>query len=140
DTLVHDVVEMAMKAGASEAEVVLSQGDDFSVTVRLGEVETLEQASPRTLGLRVFTDHKLAYSTTSDFDHRSLQRFVAETVAMSRLLSPDPANTLPQEVPVLPDLDLELLDPGVSRLTTDRKIELAMRAGAAAAAYAARLP
>jgi PmbA protein len=34
--------------------VILAEGNDFSVTVRLGEVETLEQAGSKALGLRVF--------------------------------------------------------------------------------------
>ena len=35
--LATDVVELAVKAGASDAEVVIREGDEFSVNVRLGQ-------------------------------------------------------------------------------------------------------
>jgi len=38
ESLVADVVAQAMKAGASDAEAVAREGDEFSVNVRLGEV------------------------------------------------------------------------------------------------------
>ena len=40
DSLVADVVAEAVKAGATDAEAVASEGDEFSVNVRMGEVET----------------------------------------------------------------------------------------------------
>ena len=44
----------AVKAGASDAEAVAREGDEFSVNVRMGEVETLKDSGSRALGLRVF--------------------------------------------------------------------------------------
>ena len=54
ETLAADVVAQAIKAGASDAEAVAREGDEFSVNVRLGEVETLKESGSRGLGLRVF--------------------------------------------------------------------------------------
>ena len=54
ETLAADVVALAMKAGASDAEAVVREGDEFSVNVRMGEVETLKESGSRGLGLRVF--------------------------------------------------------------------------------------
>ena len=39
-TLAADVVALAVKSGASDAEVVAREGDEFSVNVRMGQVET----------------------------------------------------------------------------------------------------
>ena len=36
--LAADVVERARRAGATEAEVVIREGDEFSTLVRLGQV------------------------------------------------------------------------------------------------------
>ena len=54
ESLAAEVVALAMKAGASDAEAVIREGDEFSVNVRMGEVETLKESGSRGLGLRVF--------------------------------------------------------------------------------------
>ena len=49
--LAADVVRRAMATGASAAEAVIQEGDEFSTVVRLGEVETLKEAGSRALGV-----------------------------------------------------------------------------------------
>ena len=49
ESLTADVVALAMKAGASDAEAVVREGDEFSVTVRMGEVETLKESGSRSI-------------------------------------------------------------------------------------------
>ena len=66
ESLAADVVAMAMKAGASDAEAVAREGDEFSVTVRMGEVEKLVESGSRALGLRVFMGQRSASTSTSD--------------------------------------------------------------------------
>ena len=48
--LAADVVERALQAGATEAEVVIREGDEFSTLVRLGQVETLKESGARGIG------------------------------------------------------------------------------------------
>ena len=45
--LAADVVDRAVRAGATEAEVVIREGDEFSTLVRLGQVETLKESGAR---------------------------------------------------------------------------------------------
>src|SRR4051812_49633651 len=52
--LATDVVKRAMAGGASAAECVVREGDEFSSVVRLGQVETLKESGGRSMGLRVF--------------------------------------------------------------------------------------
>ena len=47
ESLAADVVALAMKAGASDAEAVAREGDEFSVNVRMGQVETLKESGSR---------------------------------------------------------------------------------------------
>ncbi len=54
ESLAAEVVDLAIKAGASDAEAVAREGDEFSVNVRMGQVETLQESGSRGLGLRVF--------------------------------------------------------------------------------------
>ena len=43
-----------MAGGATAAECVVREGDEFSTLVRLGQVETLKEAGSRSIGVRVF--------------------------------------------------------------------------------------
>ena len=52
--LAQDVVARAMAGGATTAEAVVREGDDFSTVVRLGQVETLKEAGSKSVGVRVF--------------------------------------------------------------------------------------
>jgi PmbA protein len=54
ESLAADVVALAMKAGASDAEAVVREGDEFSVNVRMGQVETLKESGSRGLGCGSF--------------------------------------------------------------------------------------
>ena len=47
-TLAQDIVARATKGGATAAECVVREGDEFSTLVRLGQVETLKESGSRT--------------------------------------------------------------------------------------------
>ena len=55
-----DVVTRAMKGGATAAECVVREGDEFSTLVRLGQVETLKESGSRAIGVRVFFGQRAA--------------------------------------------------------------------------------
>ena len=95
-TTARDVIERAKKDGATAADVLIREDDSFSVTVRLGEVETLKQAISRSLMLRVFVGKRTAASHTSDLTPSVLQGLVDETVGMARLTSEDDSAGLPE--------------------------------------------
>ena len=42
--LAQDMVRRAMAGGATAAEAVVREGDEFSTVVRLGQVETLKES------------------------------------------------------------------------------------------------
>ena len=52
--MVADVLELARERGATEAEADVSEGYGQSVTVRRGEVETIEYNRDKSLGITVF--------------------------------------------------------------------------------------
>ena len=61
-----------MAGGATAAECVIREGDEFSVLVRLGQVETLKEAGSRAIGVRVFQGQRAASTYSSDFSRDSL--------------------------------------------------------------------
>src|SRR5260370_7072963 len=95
DQIAGDLVERAMRAGATAADAVVHQADEFSTSVRLGKIESLKEAASHALGLRVFRGARSASSFSTDFAEDSLRRLVERTLEMARVTSEDPAIGLP---------------------------------------------
>ena len=138
-SLVDHVLSHARQRGADDAEVMLSAGRNFSATVRLGEVERLQEAASRTLGLRVFKGGRTASRYTSDLTPRGLAQFVDRTLDLVQIADPDPAAALPDWEERPADPDLQLFDPAVEALSAEEKIERALRAERAALDFDPRI-
>jgi len=126
-----DVLAKAKRGGATEADIIIADGETFSVQVRLGAVDRLTKAREKHLGLRVFVGKRSASTSTSDFTADSLNQLVAETCTLAKAVVEDQVSGLPaadQLAGAKPDLDL--YDP--TRLNTEQQIELAKRVEAAA--------
>jgi PmbA protein len=95
--LASDVLSRALKAGATDAEAVVYEGDEFSALVRLGQVETLKESGSRAVGLRVFIGQRTASTSSSDFSTESLSKLVEGAVTLARITSEDPFAGLPEE-------------------------------------------
>lgn len=138
--LAEDVVHHALRAGASDAEVVVREGDEFSTLVRLGQVETLKESGSRGIGLRVFAGSRTASTSTSDFSREGLAHLVSGAIDLVRVTSEDPFAGLPETGDfgqLASDLDLYYED--VYSLPTSERIAYARRAEAAALAADARI-
>jgi PmbA protein len=102
-------VQMAVRAGADEAEAQVSDGMELTAKIRMGQPELVQEAGSRGLGLRVFRDLRQSVTFTSDLRPHALERFVADAVALAKLSEPDELHRLPdadQLARELPDLDL----------------------------------
>ncbi len=136
--LAADLLARAKQCGATEADVVVADGETFSVQVRMGSVDRLTKAREKRLGLRVFVGKHSASSSTSDFSNDSLDRFVSETCTLAKAVVEDPVSGLPNPDQLATDQpDLDLYDP--TRLETEFQIEQARRAEAAAFATDSRI-
>src|SRR5438874_12442829 len=94
--LASDVLSKALKAGASDAEAVVYEGDEFSALVHLGQVETLKESGSRAVGLRVFIGQHTASTSSSDFSDESIKRLVDGAIKLARITSEDPFAGLPE--------------------------------------------
>jgi PmbA protein len=131
--LLSDIVDQAVKRGATDAEAVGIEGAEFHVEVRLGAVEKLQEAASRGIGLRVLYQGRQASSSTSDISPQAIDELISCAVEMAKLTSVDEAATLPPRDDLAHEVaDLGLYDPGVSELPTGRKIEMARSAEEAA--------
>src|SRR5271170_2177749 len=95
-SLAAEVVSRATQAGATDAEAVVSEGDEFSVTVRMGQVETLQESGSRGLGLRVFLGQRSGSASTSDLTAEGIRQLVEGALALARVTEEDPFAGLPE--------------------------------------------
>ena len=143
--LAADVLARALRAGATDAEAVVFEGDEFEVKVRLGQVETLKESGSRAVGLRVFIAsgkaNRTASTSSSDFSPESIDRLVSGAVSLARITSEDPFAGLPEESAFgqhnvaaqhLYFDDVNLQEPAA-------RIEIARQAEAAAMAFDTRI-
>ena len=140
ESLVSDVVAQAMKAGASDVEAVAREGDEFSVNVRMGEVETLKESGSRGLGLRVFLGKRSGSASTSDLTGDGIRQLVEGALALAKVTEEDPFAGLPDAGGFGSTAgDLHLYFDDVYSLDGAERIEWARRAEAAAMAADPRI-
>ena len=140
ESLAADVVAQALKAGASDAEAVAREGDEFSVNVRMGQVETLKESGSRGLGVRVFLGKRSASTSTSDLTAEGIRQLVDGAMALVNVTEEDAFSGLPEtaEFGALSS-DLHLYHEDVYSLPGPERIEWARRAEAAALEADARI-
>jgi PmbA protein len=142
--LASDVLSKALKAGATDAEAVVYEGDEFSALVHLGQVETLKESGSRAVGLRVFLNsgnaQHTASTSSSDFSPESIARLVEGAITLAKITNEDPFAGLPEahEFGQL-DGDLHLYFDDVNEMPPAERIEIARRTEAAALAYDTRI-
>ncbi len=139
ETLAADAVAQAVKAGASDAEVVIREGDEFSVNVRMGQVETLKESGSRAMGLRVYQGKRSASSSTSDLTGDGIRLLIEGALALVKVTEEDPSVGLPDEEFGAVQDDLHLYYDDVYSLPGPERIEWARRAEAAALAADKRI-
>ncbi|MGD1101037.1 MAG: metallopeptidase TldD-related protein [Terriglobia bacterium] len=128
-----ELVNRAMRGGATAADVTVHETDEFSTALRLGQIEKLKEAASKALGLRIFRGVRSASSFSSDFSLPSLERLVERTLAMARVTSEDPASGLPEAALLgRHEGDLGLYSEDVAELSTEECIDYARRAERAA--------
>src|ERR1700724_1093899 len=131
--LATDVVRRAMKSGATAAECVVREGDEFSTVVRLGQVETLKESGSRAIGVRVFFGQRAASTYSSDFSAAGIERMLRSALELAKITSEDPYAGIP-EAAKLGSLsgNLHLYHQDVYSLPGPERIEYARRAEKAA--------
>jgi PmbA protein len=130
--LAQDIVRRAVSGGATAAECVVREGDEFSTLVRLGQVETLKEAGSKAIGVRVFYGKRAASTYSSDFSPEGLDRMLKSALDLAKITSEDPFSGIPEpsQLGALSgDLDLYCEDvyslPGEERISYARRTEKA---------------
>lgn len=110
----HDVVgfalEEAHRQGASQAEADASRAKGLGVTVRLGEVETIEYQRDRGLSVTVYFGQRKGAASTGDLSRQAVRATVEKACAIARFTAEDSYAGLVEPEALardIPDLDLD---------------------------------
>jgi len=106
---VIQALELAKKLGATQAEAGVSSETGLSLTVRLGEVETIEYQRDRGLGVTVYFGHRKGSASTADLAPGSVRESVEKACSIARFTAEDPCAGLADAELMatdIPDLDL----------------------------------
>ena len=108
-SLVADILGEAQRRGASAAEVSASEDIGLGVTVRMGELETVEFNHDRGFGITVYFGKRKGSASTSDSSPDAIVETVAAAANIARYTQEDNCAGLAEAslmAVVLPDLDL----------------------------------
>jgi PmbA protein len=118
------VLEYAKSRRATAFECEVSEGFGQTVTVRRGEVETIEYSRDKGIGVTVYTGQQRGHASSSDFSPQAMRDTVDAALSIASFTAPDDAAGLAD-----PDLlartfpELDLWHPW--DLPVERAIELA---------------
>ena len=140
--LAQDVLRFAKEKGASGASVEISEGNGLAVTVRKGQIETIEQNKDKGIDVNVYLGERghirRGNASTSDFSQRSLQDTVEAAYNIARFTAEDDCAGLPDaDMLEMHPRDLRLCYPWL--ISTEEAVELAQRCEAAAFAVDKRV-
>ncbi|HWP94654.1 MAG TPA: metalloprotease PmbA [Gammaproteobacteria bacterium] len=138
ERIVADTLDQARALGATQAEAAASVEAGLTVTVRLGEVETLEHQRDRGLGVTVYFGHRKGSASTSELSPQAIADTVRAAASIARYTAEDPCAGLadPEHMArEVPDLDLD--HPWA--LSGEDAIEIARRCEAAARTFDPRI-
>lgn len=136
--IAEDILAEARKGGATACEAEVTEGFGQSVTVRRGEVETVEYTRDKGLGVTVYFGQRRGHASTSDFSPQAIRDTVRAALSIARYTAEDSCAGLPEaellarEVP-----DLDLYHPWA--ISAEEAVELARACEAAAFAVDPRI-
>lgn len=136
-----DVLKHAQAQGASAAEVEVSEGSGQTVSVRCGEVETIEYNRDKSIEVSVYLGQRRGHASTSDFSPDALRATVEAALSIARFTAEDPfaglADAALLATPEDIQRDLDLFHPW--NVSVERAIEIARSCEDAAFAVDTRI-
>src|SRR5690606_19624172 len=110
--LAAQAVELARRFGADEAEAGASHEEGLSVTVRMGDIESVERQRDRGLAVTVYREQRKGSASTNDFSAASVEATVRKALSIASFTAPDPyAGLADAELMARDPPDLELYFP-----------------------------
>jgi PmbA protein len=129
--VVEDVLKLAKRMGATQAEASMSKVQGIAVSSRLKEVETVEFTNDGGLGITVYHGQKKGSASTADLSPQALKLTVEKAIEIAKHTSEDPFSGLADKMLMAFDYpDLNLFHP--QELDTEHAIKQVIAAEEAA--------
>lgn len=126
ESLVSGVLDTARQKGATSAEVGMNFASGLNVTVRMGEVETLEYNRDRSLGITVYVGQRKGSASTSDCSPAAIEDAVTAACAIAKHSGEDPYSGLADaDLMATQEVELDLFHPW--DLSAEKAIEIALQ-------------
>lgn len=136
--LASQALDLARSNGASACEVDVSEGLGQSVSVRMGEVETIEYNQDKGIDVTVYLGQQKGHASTSDFSSTALADTVAAALNIARYTAADDCAGLADKTALATEFpDLDLYCPW--DINVEQSIELARQCEAAGQAVDTRI-
>lgn len=121
-------MEHALKNGAQQASVSISNSNSSTIEVREEKIDKLEEANRNSMRIALYVDKKYSSISTNRINNKEeLGRFIEEAIAGTKYLSEDEFRTLPD-----PELyykggadDLKTVDENFASVDPQQKIKYA---------------
>jgi PmbA protein len=107
--MARDMLDYAKQRGATAAALEISEGFGQTVSVRQGEVETIEYNRDKGVGITVYIGQRRGNASSSDFSLPAMRDTVDAALSIARYTAEDDCAGLPEEALLareMPDLDL----------------------------------
>ncbi len=125
-SMVEEVLQEAVKQGASAVEAAVSVDRGLSVNARLGELETIEHHREQGLGVTVYFGHRKGTTSTSDLSESAIRDSVTAACGIARYTNDDDCSGLPEPELLAESFDdLDLNHPW--DISPDQAIEMAIQ-------------
>jgi PmbA protein len=112
--IAQDMLAYAKQRGATAASAEVSEGFGQAVTVRHGEVETIEYNRDKGLGITVYIGQQRGNASTSDFSPQAIRDTVDAALSIARYTAKDDCSGLPDADKLArKQVDLDLYHPWV---------------------------
>ncbi|MFH1219757.1 MAG: TldD/PmbA family protein [Candidatus Eisenbacteria bacterium] len=121
--LASDITREAKAEGADDCDCFIETGRELTIKVRQGEIESIERASFRGMGIRFFSGQRLGFGYTTDFSEASIANLLGRCRAFALAATPDPDAGIPESRDIEPG-DLEINDPGIDQIPLSKKTDL----------------
>ena len=138
ESTVTEAVGLARRLGAGQAEAGISHEEGFSVTVRMGELESVERQRDRGLSVTVYRGGRKGSASTVDYSLDAVEQTVRKAISIAEFTAEDEFAGLAEAERMAGDLpDLDLYHPWEIDIAEAEK--LALRAEDAARAADERI-
>ena len=87
--IVTEILQTVKQKGATDAEVVCSQGKGLSISVRNGDVDTIENSNDRSLILTVYNGKAKGSASTAILDKDSIELTINKALEIAKLTQAD---------------------------------------------------